>query len=214
MSQLEPDLQQNAETLEHLLDVVIENREKRCLEVRANALSQVKLSIRQAHRRSRKRFHSHADDLREKYRVSETAAQARNQTQQRQQQQETERALLDAAWPLLDSAILILWNETKSRRAWLSAATALAASILLEHQWQIEHPLDFSEEDAKRLRKGLTDKIGKAPEMLPRKDIKAGIRVIAHGTVVDATSKGLLQDKRGIEAILLARIKQAGCNHD
>ncbi len=208
MTQSEPDLHQNAETLEHLLDVVIENRDKRCLEIRENAHAQVKDSISQAHRRSRKRFHTHADSLRENYRVSETAAQARNQTQRRQQQQETERALLDAAWPLLDDAILVLWNETKSRRAWLNAATALAASILLEHQWRIEHPVDFSEEDAERLRKDLTDKIGKAPEMIACADIQAGVRIIAHGTVVDATSKGLLQHRLSIEAILLARIKQ------
>jgi len=213
MNQSEPDLHQNAETLEHLLDVVIENREKRCLEIRENAHSQVRESIRQAHGRSRKRFRSHADSLREKYRVGGTAAQARNQTQRRQQQQETERALLDTAWPLLDDEILVLWDETKSRWAWLNAATALAVPLLLERQWLVEHPLDFSEEDAKRLRTELTDKIGKAPEMLACADIQAGIRIIAHGTVVDATSKGLLQHRRSIEAVLLARIKQAS-SHD
>jgi hypothetical protein len=209
MNQSEPDLHQNAETLEHLLDVVIDNREKRCLEIRENAHSQVTESIRQAHRKSRKRFHSHADSLREKYRVGETAAQARNQTQRRQQQQETERVLLDAAWPLLDDAMLVLWNESKSRQAWLNAATTLAASILLDHQWRIEHPLDFSEEEAETLRKELTDKLGRAPEMIACADIQAGVRIIAHGTVVDATSKGLLHHRHSIEAILLARIKQS-----
>jgi len=213
MNQSEPDPQQNSETLEHLLDVVVENRDKRCLEIRKNAHSQVKDSIRRAHRRSRKRFRSHADSLRENLRVSETAAQARNQTQLRQQHHEIERAWLDTAWPLLNDAMLDLWNEVKSRRAWLNAAATLALSVLLEHRWLIEHPVNFSAEDAETLRKELTDKIGEAPEMVPREDIEAGVRIIAHGTVVDATSKGLLQDKRGIEAILLARIKQAGSSH-
>jgi hypothetical protein len=213
MNQSEPDLQQNAETLEHLLEVVIENRDKRCLEIRENALLQVKETIRRAHKRSHKRFHRHADSLREKYRLSVTSAQARNQTQLRQQRHEIDRGLIDAAWPLLNDAMLALWNETKSRQVWLDSATALAVSLLLEHQWQIEHPLDFSEENANSLRKELTDKIGKAPVMLACEDIQAGVRIIAHGTVVDATGKGLLQHKSSIEAILLARIKQAISSH-
>ncbi len=198
---------QNSETLEHLLSVVIENREKRCNEVRDNAHNQANEILKQAHTRVRARLHRHITTLREKYQVRVLAAHAHNQTLIRQQQQKADIAFLDAAWPVLREALLALWKDPASRRAWIDAAITSASSTLLEHDWRIEHPRDFTDEEPKRLQQLLTGMQGKIPTLAASDDIEAGIRIIAHGTVLDATLKGLLQQRTVIEAALIARIK-------
>ena len=134
------DPQQDNATLEHLLAVVAENREQRCAHIRDDALTQASEIIRQAHQHNRASMHRHIVALREKYRLRVTAAQARNETRIRKQHHMKDRAVLDAAWPMLQQAIAALWEQPQSRRAWMDAAISIAASTLLEHDWHIEHP--------------------------------------------------------------------------
>jgi hypothetical protein len=214
MSISDSDMQADTETLEHLLGVVVENREKRCLELRNNAQQQARIIIRQAYSKGRVRMHHHIDALREKYRVRVTAAIARNQTLLRRQHQKEDRALLDVAWPLLHQAMLALWNDPVSRRKWLDAAITSASTGLREHGWRIEHSQGLGAEDIERLRKVCIQTGGKEPELSACDDIEAGIRIIAKGTVIDATLEGLLQRRTAIEATMIARIRQGAASHE
>jgi len=214
MSFSDSDMQADTETLEHLLGVVVENREKRCLELRENAQQQARAIIKLAYSKGRTRMHHHIDALREKYRVRVTAATARNQTLLRRQHQKEDRATLDVAWPLLCEAILALWNDPASRHKWLDAAITSASAGLREHDWRIEHPLSLSGEDINRINRSFSHGKGKGPELSACDDIEAGIRIIAKGTVIDATLNGLLQQKTAIEARLIARIKQGAVSHE
>jgi hypothetical protein len=208
MSRSETDMQQNKETLEHLLGVVIENRENRCAELRDKAHEQARDIIRQAYVRSRARLHRHVNTLRDKYRVRIASATARNQTLLRQQHQKKERATLDAAWPLLSKAMMEQWKAPDSRRKWLDAAITNASSVLLEHNWHIEHPLDLDEEELDKIKYKLTSDKVKHFRLVANNDIAAGIRISTNGTVIDATLEGLLKQKLQIEAKLLAHVKQ------
>jgi hypothetical protein len=212
MSSSDSDIQTSAETLEHLLGVVVENREKRCQQVRDNAYQQASEIIKQAHARSRGRMHRHVVALREKYRVKIASATARNQTLLRQQHQKEDRAILDATWPKLREAMVALWQQPDSRIKWLDAAIETASSRLREHHWHIEHPSDMSEEDKKRIMHA--SGFGKAMRHHFTVDnkIEAGIRIVANGTVIDVTLDGLLKQKSMIEAQLIARIKQRTAN--
>ncbi len=214
MSFSDSDMQTDTETLEHLLGVVVENREKRCLELRENAQQQANEIIRQAYSKGRVRMHYHIEALREKYRLRVTAATARNQTLLRRQHQKEDRAILDIAWPLLREAILALWNEPVARHRWLDAAIASASTELREHGWRIEHPPGLGGEDIKKINQSCSRDEGKGPELSAADDIKAGIRIIAGGTVVDATLEGLLQQKTAIEARIIARIRQGTSSHE
>lgn len=214
MSTSEADMQQNAETLEHLLGVVLENREKRCSDVREKAVQQAREIIKQAHARSRARMHRHIDALREKSRVRMASAQARNQTLLRQQHQKEDRAILDIAWPLLREAMLALWKHPDSRRKWLHAAIASASSSLRQQDWHIECPLDLSKEEKTGIKHKLDHGKHKHASLTASDDIEAGIRIIAHGTVIDATRDGLLKHKTMIEAAMIARIKQSAARHE
>lgn len=214
MSSAETDLQQNAETLEHLLGVVVESREKRCAEVREKAQAQVREIVRQAHTRGRIRMHHHVIAMREKHRLRVASAHARNQTLLRQQHQKEDRAILDIAWPLLRDAMRALWKDPDARRKWLEAAISSASSSLREHDWLIEHPADLSQEEKNDINHALVHGRHRAPGMTASGDIEAGIRIVAHGTVIDATLDGLLKQKTMIEARMIARIKQAAARHE
>lgn len=213
MSASESKTQEDNETIEHLLGVVVENREKRCQQVREKAQQQAREITRQAHARSRARMHRHVNELREKYRVRLTSATARNQTLLRQQHQKEDRAMLDVTWPLLREAMTALWNDPESRREWLQAAIADASTRLREQGWHIEHPHNLTEEDEKLITHMLSHGKSKHPKLAAADDIEAGIRIRIKGTVVDATLEGLLCQRKAIEAVMLARIKQGVANH-
>lgn len=213
MSLSDSDMQADTETLEHLLGVVVESREKRCQQLRDDAQQQAREIIRQAYSKGRVRMHHHIDALREKYRLRVTAAIARNQTLLRQQHQKEDRATLDVAWPLLRQAMLALWDDPVSRHKWLDAAIARASAGLRQHDWCIEHPPGLSDEDIEKINLTLSHGKEKGAELSACDDIEAGIRIIAGGTVIDATLKGLLQQKTAIEARMIARIRQGTASH-
>ena len=210
----ENDHTQDAETLEQLLAVVSENRDRRCSEVSETTRLHEQEILKQAHTRVRARLRRHVSMLREKYRVGISSAQARKETLVRQQRQKADKACLDAAWPVLQEALLALWRDPESRHTWIDAVIYSASSTLLERDWRVEHPVDFTDQDARLLQQMFTDRLEKAPGLAPCGDIEAGIRIVSHGTVLDATLEGLLQQKQAIKASLISRIKQDGFSHD
>lgn len=214
MSSSDPDMQQDKETLEHLLGVVVESREKRCQQLRDDAHRQAAEIIKQAYSKGRTRMHHHIDALREKYRSRVSSANARNQTLLRKQHHKEERAILDVAWPQLREAMLALWKHPDSRRSWLEAAIASASSRLKQQDWHIEHPQDMSDADVKWIRQTHIHGKGGAARLVASGDIDAGIRIVLNGTVIDATLEGLLKQKTAIEATLIARIKQGAASHE
>ena len=214
MSSSDSDMRQDTETLEHLLGVVVENREKRCQQMRDNACQQATEITRTAYAKGRVRMHHHTEALREKSRQRVASANARNQTLLRQQRQKADRAVLDVAWPQLREAMLVLWRDPASRHKWLEAAISSASKNLRLHGWHIEHPSDMSVEDKERIKLAFIHGKGKHPKLSARDDIEAGIRITVKGTVIDATLDGLLQQKTAIEARLIARIKQEANGHE
>ncbi|MGB5517798.1 MAG: hypothetical protein WBO73_04980, partial [Gammaproteobacteria bacterium] len=200
---------QQAETVEHLLGIVVENREKRCADVREKAYQQARGILKQAHTRNRAHMHQHIDSLREKYRLRVSSAIARNQTRLRHQHQKADRAILDVAWPLLRQSMLARWNEPDARRQWLDASITSAAARLREHGGRIEHPENLGDDDIAWIKQQLPSGSGQRPVFSAVDDIEAGIRIIADGTVVDTTVEGLLHHKSLIEATMIARVKQS-----
>ena len=208
MSESETDGQDDARTLEHLLDVVAANRDKRCAEENKRARRQADEIIRQAHKTCRARMHRHINALREKYRVRSSSAYARNQTMLRNQQQKADRAMLDQAWPDLRDAMQTFWNNQASRKEWIEAAMASALSRVLGYVWRVEYPRGLDEEELKMLKQEIGQIKGNEPEFVAQGDVVAGIRIIVDGTVIDATLEGLLNQKSTIEATMIARIKR------
>lgn len=210
----ETDRQDDARTLEHLLDVVTESRNKRCAKAHEDAQEQVNEIMRQAHAQCRKRMHRHVNILREKYRVRSSSAYARNQTLLRNQHQKADRAVLDVAWPVLREAMQALWDKPISRGEWVDAAIANASDSLLGHAWSVEYPRGINDEELKMLKQKVARSQGSEPRLVAKDDIVAGIRITVDGTVSDATLDGLLNQKEAIEASMIARIRREAVGHD
>jgi vacuolar-type H+-ATPase subunit E/Vma4 len=206
--------QTTTHTLEYLLGVVMENREQRCTDIRQRARAQADDMIKQAHTRVRSRVTHHVMMLRDKYRERISAAEAHSQTLIRQQHQAEDKQCLESAWPILREALRTSWSAPESRSQWLDAAIAAASSSLLQHEWRIEHPADFTVAEQQLLSHHLAAS-GEVKAMLSTtEDIEAGIRIRVDFTVIDATLDGLLQQEAVIKARLIARIKQEISNHD
>jgi hypothetical protein len=212
MKSSDPDMQADTETLEHLLGVVVENREKRCQAVRDRAFQQASEITGQAYQRGRARLHRHVNELREECRLKVTSATARNQTLLRQQRHKEERAILDVAWPMLRTSMMALWQQYETRCQWIESAIETAKQRLRQRGWRIEHPPDFSEDDRQCIEQMFTG--DHKPELSASDDIEAGIRIRLDGAVIDATLAGLLRQKRAIEARMIARIKQGAMSHE
>lgn len=208
MNHSDKDSEETRETLEHLLGVVTESRERRCADIREQANQQAKDIIRQAYAQGRNRLHQHVRVLREKYQARSDSANARKQTLLRQQQHNNDKAVIDHAWPVVRLAILILWDEPESRKQWLAVAVETALSILLGHEWLIEHAQGLDKKEIKMIYDDLVPGHDYKYRLVAVNDISAGIRISAEGTVVDVTLEGLLSQKHEIEADLLARIKK------
>jgi hypothetical protein len=209
----EPDAKQQTETVEHLLGIVVENREKRCAQLRDEAQLEASGIIQQAHVKSCARMHRHVIALREKHSQRVSSAVARNQTLLRQQRQKADRAIADRAWPLLREAMQALWGRADTRRKWLDAVITSSTARLRHSELRIEHPGDLNAQELGWVKRQFENS-GKQAELLVCQDIEAGVRIVANGTVIDATLDGLLKQKTTIEAMLIARIKQAGSQHD
>ena len=197
----------DTETLDYLLSVVEANRNKRCAELRDAAAQQRKVIIDQAHSAARELMHRHVVALREKCRERTTAAHARNQALFRQRQNTSDKAMLDVTWPMLQQAMLSLWQEPVTRRKWLSAVIRVASAKLMKTGWRIEHAKDLSVEDKSYLESAAAE-VGRDVMLKVSDDIGAGIRIDVDGTVIDATLDGLLKQRTMIEAMLISRSKQ------
>ena len=195
------------DTLDYLLGVVTANREQRCAEILDAAHSQSNEVVKQAYSHVRLRMHHHILELREKYRQRVTAAYARIHTLMRQQNQVADRALLDSALPLLQQSLMSLWQNPQLRQRWSDGAIEKASSVMLNDNWRIEYPSALSAGEVEHLKHQAVSVHSKTAALTVDDKIKAGIRIIAAGTVVDATLDGLLQQRAVIEAMLISRIK-------
>ena len=194
--------------LQHLLDVVEREREKRCRGVIEAAEQQAREIVRQAYRDARTRAHEDLEELREQIRQRIASAEAQEQTRLRHRRQQADQAFLDAAWQPLQQALLERWQHGEHRQQWISHLVDAAASMLMDRHWLIEHPADWPADESNALQDKLRGEIDCIPQLEPQAGITAGLRISAGGACVDGSIEGLLRQRTRIEALLLAEIKK------
>jgi hypothetical protein len=199
--------------LRQLLQVVERHRDERCNELLGQARREAAQVVRQAHAEARVRMHRSVQGVREERRQRLAASEAKLQTHRRRRREGADLWLLAAAWQPLRKALLARWSSAAARRQWVESLVNRACALLVATDWQIEHPVDWPAPERAALEERLSGQLGRVPEFIPREDIKAGLRVCANGTCVDATLEGLLRDQTRIESLLLARFN-AGASSD
>lgn len=183
-----------------LLQLVEEDRARRCGEILAAARAQAGELRRQAHRAACERVRAALADARERAQRQVAAAAAQLQTRQRLAHQDRAARMLDAALAALPAALMVRWQQATTRRQWLDFAMQQAAQLLPRAQWRIEHAHGLTPSD-----------IGSASAWADRSEwsespgLGAGLRIHSNGNCVDASLQGLRADREA----LASRLQQA-----
>jgi hypothetical protein len=196
--------QAQAARLRQLLEVVDQDREKRCAELLDQAHAEAERVVRQARQKTRARLHHEVLQSREQYRSQLRLEQANNAARRRQARERADCAWLAQAWQPLQEALVGRWQAAEDRALWIEALVHQAMMRLVDRDWQIEHPSNWPEAEQQQLTTRLQAALGEAPVLVADPALSAGLRVRAGDTVVDGTCAGLLRDRTHIEALLLA----------
>jgi hypothetical protein len=188
----------------HLLDVVTRNRDEKCEAIRASAEAEVKVLLRTAWREARERLHNDNVETRRGINDALASHEAQQQTRRRQQRQASDEVLLLAARDALRAALLQRWQQPAARLQWCETLVDAAAITLDAREWTVEHPADWPVSEHQALQGRIKSLCGKTPRLQARTDIRAGLRICAAGTCMDATINGLLHDRERTDAELLA----------
>jgi hypothetical protein len=199
-----------AARLQQLLEVVDQDRERRCAELTDQARAEADRIVSQAWQKTRARLHREVLQAREQYQRHLLLDQARQEALSRQARQRADRAWLREAWQPLQEALQRRWQTAEGRALWVEALTVQALARLVRRDWQIEHPADWPEAEQQRLKRRLQAALGELPVFVADAALSAGIRIRAGDTVVDGSGAGLLRDRRHIEALLLASVRESG----
>jgi vacuolar-type H+-ATPase subunit E/Vma4 len=187
-----------------LLKLVDDYREQECRRLLDEARTQARELRRQAYARERAALHQRVTAERARAQGLIQAAEAELATRERRRVEQTDAALVDAAWPRLVDALKARWNNTETRRAWVGHALGEALRRLERGDWLVRHAPGLpeaeqgeAEERARReaeisLRFGVDD------------GVVAGLIINAKGAVLDMSLNGLLRDRAPVEARLLA----------
>lgn len=192
--------------LQHLLEVVEQHRKQRCQALLEEANAQAQQLRKRAWREERARLHQAVLDNREQVRRQLASAQARQQTQLRMQRQREDQALLARAWQPLHDKLLQRWQQADSRRLWIDELLVQAAATLIDPHWHIEHPADWPQAERDSVATRLHAELGQAPVFSVQTGITAGLTIRAGDACIDATTRGLLQARERIEAMMLAAL--------
>ena len=192
-----------------LLALVEADRERQCAQIlepaqaqaeslgshaRAEALTQ----LRNAFAQQRSRRH---DAL--------AAAQARLATQRRLNEQQRTASLLQRAWARLPDELLAAWMRPDSRAAWIAKVMAAARAHPPPGDWCIVHPTDWPAAEQQTTASSLAASTVGVPCLKADTTIRAGIRVVSGGNVIDGTLTGLLADRSEFESQLLRLLEAA-----
>jgi hypothetical protein len=194
--------------LQNLLDVVERKRDERCRMLLNEARGQAQQLLQQARHEARERLHGKVLDIREQARQQLASAQAQRQTRLRLQRHRADEALLARAWEPLGERLLQRWEQQGSRRLWIDNLVRQAREALLDLNWNIEHPLDWPEQEREALGRQLERDLGSPPVFVAQPWIAAGLRICAGTACLDGTREGLLRSRTRIESLMLATLNE------
>lgn len=180
-----------------LLDLVEADRARRCEALVGEARARAAQALAEAHAEARVRVRAAFAEERDRLQASVRAAQARLATRRRLREQRREAALLESAFERLPATLHERWQRKEVRVAWIACAIAQAQRGLRSAAWTVVHATPFAEHAM------FPDRT----EFVPDAALRAGLRIIAGGNVVDGSLPGLLLDRVELGARILAHIE-------
>ena len=191
-----------------LLDLIETDRARRCAQMLGEAHGRAAALLSQAHADARARMRQAFAEQRQRRHERIAEAQARLATQRRLHAQQRHAALLQRMWLQLPEALLARWQQPAARVAWVAHVLTDARAHLPRGAWRIVHAPDWPPAEQQPHLPALTEASGSAPRFEADAAIRAGLKVVANGNVIDGTLDGLLADRAAIEASLLRELEQ------
>lgn len=192
--------------LEGMLRLVGERERREREAILAQARAEARRMVTKARSEARKRVRRDVEEMRQWMRREIGRAEAAFETSKRRHRSRCDAALLDAGWGRLREALAARWRDPAGRRAWVETLLREALASLPKTAWDIAYPRDWPEAERGELARHLERELGHAPRFHPSADCLAGLKLCAGGACLDGTLEGMLLDRRGIEARLLAEL--------
>lgn len=186
-----------------LLAFVESYRSARCAELMAAAQAEARALLKRAHAEARERVRCALEQERQHAERQLALAAARARTRARLREQRRRAQELSAAWRLLPAALEARWEDPDARARWAAAVATRSLALLPPHGWRVAHPPDWSTSEREAFVQLLAPRLEEPPQFAADPAIRAGLRLAAGATVLDATPAGLLADREAIEARLL-----------
>lgn len=189
--------------VEALLELVEQYRSAHCATVQEAARVAAETLLRQAHAAARERVARALAEERKRASREVATAEARRRTRERLREQRRRAGQLREAWQLLPEALARRWSERETRSRWTASAAQRALQVLTPHDWKIAHPPGWSQSERAQVQKLVSDRLDAPPAFVADENVRAGLRIHAGDTVLDATLEGILADRAAVEARLL-----------
>lgn len=193
-----------------LLELVVEYREQECRRILDAALQEAAEHRKQSFRKERAQLHNRVVAERSRARARIQAARAERATKERWSNERTSLELLDLAWPLLRERLLARWQVPEQRRRWAASSLHQALDLLPPGSWTVRHAPEWRDAEWREIAAELTERLGRTPRFQSEGGIEAGLIVECRGAILDASLKGLLQDRARVESRLLALVAGRG----
>lgn len=190
-----------------LLDLVEADRARRCAQILGDEASRAAALLSQAHADARVRMRQAFAEQRLQRRERIAAALARLATQRRLHEQQRNAALLRLAWQQLPGELLALWQRPDARAAWVARVHQSAQACMPRASWHIVHAANWPAPERQALAQQLVGEAVAAPAFEADPAIRAGLKIVANGNVIDGTLAGLLADRVEFEARLLRQLE-------
>jgi hypothetical protein len=187
-----------------LLQQVTQDRDRRCAQVRAAAMSQAQQIVRTARTQARQSVHNAVTQERGRMDFGLRQATARADIEVRREEQQVSQVLLGNMWAGIADALARRWQEPAPRRAWLAAALGQAGGLLGGRPWLIESGAEWTQQERGELLERARSSGAATVTFALRAGMPAGLTIRSDRVSVDATVPGLLAQRAAIEAAFLA----------
>ncbi|MEY6433425.1 hypothetical protein ABC977_13535 [Thioalkalicoccus limnaeus] len=191
-----------------LINLVTAYRDQSCRRLLDEAQGEARDLIRRTYGRERAHLHAQIVAERQRARSRIEAALADRDTRERRRGERATARLLEAAWPRLQTALVARWQSPGGRRQWAERALELARQSFpagdRDGRWMIQHAPEWVDDERRELIVAMALGLSYQPRCYSDGQMVAGLKITGQGAVLDASLAGLLQDRRRLEARLLA----------
>ncbi|MGO9935434.1 MAG: hypothetical protein ACLPV8_26995 [Steroidobacteraceae bacterium] len=180
---------------------VLQDRDRRCAQLRNDAIAQAQDILRAARREARANVSAAVLRERKQGEQALRQAQANARLEERQRDQQQARTLLKEMWTAIESTLEARWNDPLCRKTWVREAIRAGQMLLSDRAWQIEYGAGWPPDQLKELAQLAAHEI----QLVSDSGIRAGIRIKTAGACLDATEVGLLASRPQVESEFLAQ---------